>query len=552
MPGRKYYRKRAKRNSLKQRVFFFSILLFTLFTLPFFIQRAQKGNQVGKSQAASTCGNLTYPCQEGLIFFPKDEGKHSDKQAEWWYANFNATSSYGTPVAGAFALVRANDGGGDKGYALLEITNESTKDFFFRVLPGSITSAEGKMNVSFSPDSETEISSIKFYQDPSAFRYKFLVEGTGIKINLSMSSNKRPLVEGGDGYVPIFPSSPQLESGYYSITSITPSGSLTLPTVPSFTINNALGWIDHQWFNLPSSVSLTSIDPSVLKGNHEWFSIQLDNGVQIVAWQIFKQTSAGLVIGLKNLDIITKEGRQTNYSDFSLTPLTFWTAPDGKIFAKSWRIEKRGVFDFTVETSIPNQYVTSWKTYEGSQSVVSGTYNGYPVKGQGFAEMTLTYPTGSCRNNWEICDSKDNDCDYRVDEICSDPSRPPVCSGSYKSKTEIIANANPPAKMTITGISPVNTSISKFHLAFYNLDNLYGPNNPKPIIFRGAHFVKESSSCTGYTCTIPIYFTDLNYPDGNWSNKYPVNIQVNGYFTTSDGKFSQPEPDCVQNFKVIR
>lgn len=237
----------------------------------------------------SDCRSLTYPCQEGLISFSNDEGKHGDKQVEWWYANFNVTTSPGLiPLAGVISLVRANPGREDQGYALLEITDESASKFFYRVLTGSITSSVGSQNVEFVADPGTEVNQIKFYQDDKDFQYKLEVSGRGIDIDIALPSQKRPLVEGGDDYVPIFANYPSEESGYYSLTKLLVSnGQVKLPDTPSFAING-IAWIDHQWFNVPFGFSI-SYDPFLLRPHHEWFSIQLDNNVQIVAWKFLKR-----------------------------------------------------------------------------------------------------------------------------------------------------------------------------------------------------------------------------------------------------------------------
>lgn len=396
-------------------------LLIILGSLPLAAYLAQKPQEIRtRAQFVVSCQSLIYPCSEGQISFPNDEGKHSDKQVEWWYANFNSTStSLGVPLAGAFALVRVKQiDGTDKGYALLEITNENNQTgFFYRILTGTITAASGSQNVSFVADPGTEVNTIKFYRTGSPFQYKLEVSGTGININLTLSSNKRPLVEGGDGYVPIFPSvptDPNYKSGYYSLTNLSAVSNdlIVLPGMQPVTASG-IAWIDHQWFNSPYP---SSSNPYSLKGNHEWFSIQLDNNIQIVAWNIFKDLASSTFV-LKNLDVIDALGNQTHYDDVAIDPKSYWKAPGGKTLAGSWRIYKDGEFDLTIVPTIQNQYVIEAGTYEGS-SDVSGKYKGEDVKGQGFAEMRLTYFNQSCDPLIEFCDAEDDDCDYRIDEFC--------------------------------------------------------------------------------------------------------------------------------------
>ena len=403
--------------------------LFLLISVFVTAHLARQRQELRSEARTSDCNSLTYPCIEGLINFPSDEGKHSDKQVEWWYANFNVNSSLGDQLGGVVALVRVNPGSGDEGLALLEITSELTGTFEYTVLVGDITTTQGYQDVVFTPDpaypNPFAIASIAFRQLPgSDFDYKVIVSGTNLSADLDLVLEKRPLVEGGDGYVPIFPDYPNEESGYYSLTDITTTGLVTLPGYPTFSVTG-IGLIDHQWFNVPGGL----FDPVTfdqLKGNHEWFSLQLDNGVEVVVWNIFKENLLGEPVkGLDNLDLIDADGNQTAYGEnFTLDPLSYFTNSDGAKMAKSWRLTISGVLDLTITTSVGDQYIPEAKAYEGSTNI-SGTYLGQAVTGQGYAEMSLTY-NRSCTSVIESCNGRDDDCDYRIDEGLFCPTPTPI------------------------------------------------------------------------------------------------------------------------------
>ncbi|KKS95890.1 MAG: hypothetical protein UV73_C0013G0035, partial [Candidatus Gottesmanbacteria bacterium GW2011_GWA2_43_14] len=128
--------------------------------------------------------------------------------------------------------------------------------------------------------------------------------------------------------------------------------------------------------------------------------------------------------------------------------------------------------------------------------------------------------------------------------------RPNVCVSSTISN-KIVTSSNP-TTITLNGTPPAGYWISKFRLAFYNLDNLYGPGNPKPIMVNGVALVKDVA-VTGSTTTskaISVAYSEVHKLDSNWGNKYPVNIQVNGYFFLNDGRFSAADPDCVESFSL--
>ncbi|KKS97567.1 MAG: hypothetical protein UV73_C0007G0010 [Candidatus Gottesmanbacteria bacterium GW2011_GWA2_43_14] len=128
--------------------------------------------------------------------------------------------------------------------------------------------------------------------------------------------------------------------------------------------------------------------------------------------------------------------------------------------------------------------------------------------------------------------------------------RPAVCQSSSISGG--ILSPSQSLQITISGLPPAGTAITNYQLFFYNRDNLYGPGNPKPIIFGGQHYnvIVPKSGSTSHTFTV--YYDDLNRPDELWGNKLPLKVQVNGYFILDDTGFSSPQPACVVSFTIDR
>ena len=121
--------------------------------------------------------------------------------------------------------------------------------------------------------------------------------------------------------------------------------------------------------------------------------------------------------------------------------------------------------------------------------------------------------------------------------------RPYVCTSSSISKS--VLNSGQSLTVTINGTPPSGTAIKSFTLAFYNRDN-----GTKPIFFSGtAQYQKVITAASGQTsATFTVSYSEINKPDLNWGGKYPVNFQVNGYFTLSDGRFSAADGKCVKWF----
>jgi len=128
--------------------------------------------------------------------------------------------------------------------------------------------------------------------------------------------------------------------------------------------------------------------------------------------------------------------------------------------------------------------------------------------------------------------------------------RPKLCQSAKISKTSLA----PGESLTIT--STANTSdILRFTYVFYNLDNLYEPNNPKPISFVPnipySRSGVDSPPGTVRTNSITVKYDELDLPDLNWDSKKPKKIQVNAYFTNSAGEVSLAEAACVVQFNML-
>lgn len=127
------------------------------------------------------------------------------------------------------------------------------------------------------------------------------------------------------------------------------------------------------------------------------------------------------------------------------------------------------------------------------------------------------------------------------------PARPSLCQLATVSQNTL----RPGESLTITSMAK-SSNIKSFTYGFYNLDNLYGSGNPKPIYFTAnTHYVVSDAVATPTnTHTRTVSFSDLDKPDLNWNSQKPVKIQVNAYFTNTENQFSAPEAACVVTFTL--
>ncbi len=133
---------------------------------------------------------------------------------------------------------------------------------------------------------------------------------------------------------------------------------------------------------------------------------------------------------------------------------------------------------------------------------------------------------------------------------------PPVASGrpAYCKSISISSTALN-AGQFITIRSTANTdSIRTFYFSFYNMDNQYEgtQNNPKGLFFNGKPYSKSVRIDNGTAASesINVSYDELNKPDSNFNNQSPKRIQVNAYFTDTDGRFSAADANCVVQFSI--
>jgi predicted secreted hydrolase len=324
----------------------------------------------------------------GKIDFNKDQGIHSSYGTEWWYANFNLSDSNKNPYRGFIAIMRNKINGTDVPVLIFQMNDIKNNKKYSKIINGKLTAGTGKTNLLFIGVVDGKPLSLKWTMD-SNNNSKISGSIGEDSFNLTLIPNKTPLVEGEDGYVPIGPTT---NSFYYSYTNITVNGYAVKNNVNVPLTGTA--WIDHQWYTNDQKFSNHfGIGDTT---QHEWFSINLNNNNELIAWNI---DTAGIInqyMGISN----ETEKQSDYYNGFTITPLEYWKSPiTGQKFAKKWSIKKGTSINLTVTTQMDDQTIlippelqigTLPSFYEGG-TVVSGTYYGKTVSGTGYVELTKTY-----------------------------------------------------------------------------------------------------------------------------------------------------------------
>lgn len=337
----------------------------------------------------------TYPYNPSgaLLSFPADEGNHPEYY-EWWYFNFHLTDSLrGTKFSGMIAFFDV-----PLPFRILNIANE-TDGVFTAIVnprslsePASLEAASDSLELYF--HHSTYVDTLCNRRDASGrmlpFAYKLYVGNSENNFDLEVEVIKRPLIVGQDGLVSFVSG----DSYYYSFSMLSANGTVTLNGVTHRV--SGIGWFDHQYGPFLSAGFL-----DFSQTDYEWFSVQLDNGMDFNFWHVFHNGKIAANDSARLSTFCLSESVQDTTSQFLLERTAFWRAPSGNYYAAGWRyVDPAREIDLILTPVLDGQVVTLplgiLEFWEGS-CTVSGSVSGNLVSGTAFAELIHQYETPQVR-----------------------------------------------------------------------------------------------------------------------------------------------------------
>lgn len=313
------------------------------------------------------------------ISFPPDHQAH-DTVIEWWYFNGHLTDKHKNHYAFMDTLFRAD--------------NKKVNIPFLRRVPSKyICFAHSVVSDLQKRKNEKDVQSIALaskdsfqrpllyanYLDPvivSGFFSSTIEQLNDTEFHLKtnnldlfLKSTKKPMLEGGGGYISVC----GRDSYYYSLTSLETKGIIKINE--QWITVQGKSWMDHQW-----------ADVSYNKDKWSWFSLQLDNGVDIMCVEYSDDKNKNYLV-----DVLYSNGKQVSLKKFSLTALKKeWQSLNTKAkYPLEWEIEIAELeIKLTVEALIDDQEMVFGEiNYWEGPLAVRGKVNGKKVSGQGFMEL---------------------------------------------------------------------------------------------------------------------------------------------------------------------
>lgn len=321
------------------------------------------------------------------LSFPVDHGPHNDFQTEWWYFTGNLESAGGRHfgyqltffrralLPPALAAQRQSAWGTSQAYmahfALTDVEGQRYQAFerLARAAAG-LSGAQAEPFQVWLEDWRVETL------EPGVYRLHAAQDG--IILDLTLTDHKGPILQGDRGYSRKGPAAGQA-SYYYSLTRLVSSGSLQLDGLRLAV--DGLSWMDHEF-----STSALAADQI----GWDWFSIQLDDGSELMVFQIRK--ADGSIDPFSSGALIASDGSIQTLSrqDFEIEVLSTWKSPRTQArYPAGWRLRVPAAgLVLQIEPYLADQELdVSYAYWEGCVRV-RGSRAGQPVRGDGYIELT--------------------------------------------------------------------------------------------------------------------------------------------------------------------
>ncbi|MFA6525849.1 MAG: lipocalin family protein [Candidatus Buchananbacteria bacterium] len=318
------------------------------------------------------------------IKFPTDESAH-DCIVEWWYFNGHLKDKKGNEYSYMDCLFKV-DVKKVKIPFLSKIplkisyfshsllTDLKRKEFQHRIAPFSVVSDDSfsrpELFINYlNPEIKNGYINCVIEKISES---KYFLKNEDIE--LTLTSTKKPLLEGGKGYVDL----QSKKTYYYSLTSLQTEGRIKIKD--KWIEVAGKSWMDHQW-----------ADTEYSQDRWDWFSIQLDNGTEAVCC-VYDDGKTKTYFA----DICYADGRQENYRDIEIIPLAKkWVSPKSQAaYPLAWKIKiaKKNI-ELNLTAKIDNQEMLfgSINYWEGPLKV-EGSFGAEKVRGAGFMEL-VGYPS---------------------------------------------------------------------------------------------------------------------------------------------------------------
>jgi len=325
-----------------------------------------------------------YQASGSEIVFPKDEGAHPGiPNMEWWYSVMHLK---GQSSGDHYSVLVTHF---NNHIRFFTVTNLDKGTHTSGTTMGVLRSQKGKLNIAHLTKYGKDIFRSKTDGKGRLipFEYEIKTHHDQMQLNVTLNSQKRPLMVTGDGLVTVGTSG---YSYYYSLTRLQVEGQLSyLGTTEQV---KGDGWMDHQWG--PFIISPFEIGRAF--ETYEWFCVQLDNGQELMISNIFdREYHLPMTEEYGGIELVRPDGKSMHLYERDFKRTGYWQDPVSKNYmSMGWELDvPQWNLHLKLQPDFLDQMVrlpAKGSFWEGSISV-TGLVDNRPVKGKAFGELIHRY-----------------------------------------------------------------------------------------------------------------------------------------------------------------
>ncbi len=322
--------------------------------------------------------------------FPADHGPHPDFQSEWWYFTGNVTNERDERFGFQFTIFRnaltpepaerISSWATSQIYmAHFALTDVKADQFYFFE-----RFSRGALNLAGAKTQPFRVwlgnwSAVAAGTDiiDSTTTITIQCEEKDVALSLVMR-NAKPVVLQGESGLSQKGEGTGNASYYYSLTRLAARGEIKIEDTRHTVKGSA--WLDREW-------STSALGPN--QSGWEWFSIQLNNGWDIMFYQIRQRD--GSVDPFSHGTLVDPAGNYRTLlpKQVDLDVLDQWKSPRGARYPSGWRFRIPAEnIDLTISPHIKNQELDVTIRYWEGAVKIDGLFSDSPVEGSGYVELT--------------------------------------------------------------------------------------------------------------------------------------------------------------------
>ena len=347
----------------------------------------------GAAAAPSDPANTSFrQAQEGYQYkFPRDHGAHDAFRTEWWYYTGHLETAEGRrfgfeltffrrAIAPDQVETRPSRWSVDQLYlAHLAITDVTGQRFYFqdRISRAGLGKAGADAT-----HLHVWLDQWRAESPEQSNQHRLDAKADGVALALTLDPAKPPVVHGERGISKKGAGIGQA-SHYYSFTSLTTAGSLTIGT-ETYRVTGT-SWMDHEFGSADLGADLAGWD---------WFSIQLADNRELMVYRLRHADGSSDAASSGTLVFPDGHTQHLSASEIQLTPLDTWTSSTSKApYPSHWQVSIPSLGlalklnPLLADQELRTSHSTRVTYWEGAVTV-EGTEQGQAIKGQGYVELT--------------------------------------------------------------------------------------------------------------------------------------------------------------------